>query len=417
MSNPSFTASQIFAANLLAEFVAAGVTDIYMAPGARSQALTIAAGQLAEAGAARLFVRLDERTLAFTALGTALADKTPKLIITTSGTSVANLHPAVLEAHHSGVPIILLTADRPHEARGVGVSQTTNQVGIFADAVRCCFDVEAPQANENPQDLVTLARNLVAQTLQYAYGEGEDLEGDERRPGPVQLNLAFTEPLSSTEPNAVDVLSQAAARVAVEKSLIQADEPEASSSFFDLDLSLPTVIIAGADSPINVQAIAPGVPLLAEPSSGVRFGEEAILGYRAIIDQKPELISQIKQVLIFGKPTLSRQALSLVRLPNVRVLVWPSQHGRFDIAHNAEPVKQVSRVEKPASEQWLLEWKNADAELRPSLDPVPEQKLDRANLVHCLWMAAEVVEGQTANWLVLGASRMIREAETWAPAI
>ena len=119
MTNPS----QEFAASLIAEFVASGVKNFYLAPGARSQALAIAAGQLAQAGKLSLTIRLDERTLAFTALGRAMATGEPSVIITTSGTAVANLHPAVLEAHHSGVPLILLTADRPAELRGVGANQ------------------------------------------------------------------------------------------------------------------------------------------------------------------------------------------------------------------------------------------------------------------------------------------------------
>ena len=137
------SASQIFAANLLAAFAGSGIDQIFLAPGARSQALAIAAGQLAEADRVDLFVRLDERSMAFSALGSAMASGKPALVITTSGTAVANLHPAVLEAHHSGVPMILLTADRPHELREVGANQTTKQVGIFDDAVRVVFDVEA----------------------------------------------------------------------------------------------------------------------------------------------------------------------------------------------------------------------------------------------------------------------------------
>ncbi|MEY4437353.1 MAG: hypothetical protein RL100_817, partial [Actinomycetota bacterium] len=136
--------AQNFAAHLLAALAKAGVRNFFLAPGARSQALAIAAGQLADAAKINLHIRLDERSLGFNAIGAALASGEPSVLITTSGTAVANLHPAVLEAHHSGVPLILLTADRPHELRGVGANQTTNQIGIFADAVRECIDVPAP---------------------------------------------------------------------------------------------------------------------------------------------------------------------------------------------------------------------------------------------------------------------------------
>ncbi|MFM1973377.1 MAG: hypothetical protein RLZZ345_461, partial [Actinomycetota bacterium] len=123
--------AQVFAANFLANLVGTlEVRHIYLAPGSRSQALAVAAEQLASAGKVKLHVRIDERSMAFSALGTALATQTPVVVITTSGTAVANLHPAVLEAHHSGVPLILLTADRPEELRGVGANQTTDQLNM-----------------------------------------------------------------------------------------------------------------------------------------------------------------------------------------------------------------------------------------------------------------------------------------------
>ena len=115
--------AQHFAAHLLAALAKAGVRNFFLAPGARSQALAIAAGQLADAGKINLVVRIDERSLGFLALGAALGSAEPSVLITTSGTAVANLHPAVLEAHHAGVPLILLTADRPQELRGVGANQ------------------------------------------------------------------------------------------------------------------------------------------------------------------------------------------------------------------------------------------------------------------------------------------------------
>jgi len=138
--------AQVFAAHLMANFAAWG-RPVWLAPGARSQALAIASAQLADAGELELFVRLDERSLGFSALGASVYGG-PQIIITTSGTAVANLHPAVLEAHHSGLPLILLTADRPVELRGKGSNQTTNQIGIFNDAVHC-IDVEAPTADES----------------------------------------------------------------------------------------------------------------------------------------------------------------------------------------------------------------------------------------------------------------------------
>src|SRR6187549_2693844 len=127
--------SSDFAAALLAGFVACGVRDVVLSPGSRSQALALAAAALEKQGSIRLRVRIDERVAGFVALGLAVETRAPVLVITTSGTAVANLHPAVLEAHHSGVPLIVLSSDRPEELRGIGSNQTTDQPGLFGSAV------------------------------------------------------------------------------------------------------------------------------------------------------------------------------------------------------------------------------------------------------------------------------------------
>src|SRR5690606_21897329 len=102
-----------------------------------------------------LHVRIDERDAAFLALGIARGrwasgERSPVLVITTSGTAVGNLMPAVMEAHHSGLSLILLTADRPGELRGVGANQTTDQMGIFGGFVRHAADVSAAVEGEQP---------------------------------------------------------------------------------------------------------------------------------------------------------------------------------------------------------------------------------------------------------------------------
>ena len=133
-----------FSFALLGEFIRLGVTDIVVSPGSRSQSLALAAAELERLEAVRLHVRIDERSAGFFALGLAVESGIPALVITTSGTAVANLHPAVLEAHHSYVPMILLTADRPDEMRGIRANQTTVQSGIYGEATRLALDVPAP---------------------------------------------------------------------------------------------------------------------------------------------------------------------------------------------------------------------------------------------------------------------------------
>ncbi len=169
------SAATAFAVALLQELVDLGMRDIVIAPGSRSQALALAAAEFERAGLLRLRVRIDERVAGFLALGLSVESGLPVAVVTTSGTAVANLHPAVLEAHHSGVPLIALTADRPPSMRGIGTNQTTVQAGIFGVAVGFEADVVA----DGSADAVTLARAAWEQR------------------GPSHLNIGFVEPLST----------------------------------------------------------------------------------------------------------------------------------------------------------------------------------------------------------------------------
>jgi 2-succinyl-5-enolpyruvyl-6-hydroxy-3-cyclohexene-1-carboxylate synthase len=380
--------SQIFAANLLANLVSAvDLAHVYLAPGARSQALAVAAEQLASAGKIKLHVRIDERSMGFSALGTALATQTPVAVITTSGTAVANLHPAVLEAHHSGVPLLLLTADRPEELRGVGANQTTEQVGLFGAAVPVVFDVEVPSADV---DEAQRARELAAAV---AASLSEQL-------GPVQLNLAFREPLSSAMPDASTILP----------SVPAATTETTDVEWAILDASVPTVVVAGAGAGEDAVELAEsfGWPLFAEPSSGARFGLNAIVSYRRLLQQKIDLVSQIKRVIVFGKPTLSRQINALFFDEAIETVVVKSKtHGIFDVAHRASSFVDEISVDDEVDFEWLAAWRQADVEN----EYVFGDKLDRATLVHEVYSATE-----TKDCIVLGASRLIREAESIAPA-
>lgn len=170
-----------FAATLVDEWARAGVRDAVVCPGSRSAPLATA---LLASDAIRVHVRLDERSAAFFALGCALGSGRPALVVTTSGTAAAELHPAVLEADLAGVPLVVCTADRPVELHGVGAPQTVDQQGIFGRAVR--FSCEPGVAEEATRSSWrSLASRLVAEATSGPAG-----------PGPVHANLAFREPLS-----------------------------------------------------------------------------------------------------------------------------------------------------------------------------------------------------------------------------
>src|SRR4051795_9871480 len=134
-------ASTAMATVLLDELVRCGVRDVVLAPGSRSAALAFAAYEAGDR--LRLHTRIDERSAGYLSLGIARTSRRPVAVVTTSGTAVANLHPTVLEASHAGVPLVLLTADRPARLRGTNANQTTEQAGLFGGAVRLHADVPA----------------------------------------------------------------------------------------------------------------------------------------------------------------------------------------------------------------------------------------------------------------------------------
>ena len=170
-----------FSATLVDEWDRRGVTDAVICPGSRSTPLTVAL-------AARLHVhvRLDERSAGFYALGLALATGRPTVICVTSGTAAAELHPAVVEAHHARVPLIVCTADRPPELLDTGAPQTIDQVGLFTTATRWSSNPGVPTAEQQ-----SFWRPLAARAYEEA------MHGP-TGPGPVHLNLAFREPLTGT---------------------------------------------------------------------------------------------------------------------------------------------------------------------------------------------------------------------------
>lgn len=174
-----------WSAVLAAELQRAGLAQVVIAPGSRSAPLALAFG--AQPGL-QVFVHPDERGAAFFALGLALASGKPAAILCTSGTAAANFFPAVVEAHQSNIPLLVLTADRPPELRASGSNQTIDQVKLFGGYTR--WSVEAPLPEATPSDLTLQAlRSLAGRALAAAQG---------LPPGPVHLNLPFRKPLEPT---------------------------------------------------------------------------------------------------------------------------------------------------------------------------------------------------------------------------
>ena len=220
------------AAALLCALVELGIRHIVLSPGSRSQALALVAAELEARQAVRLHVRIDERVAGFTGVGIGRETRMPAVVICTSGTAAANLLPSALEAHHSGVPLLLLTADRPPELRGVGANQTTRQLGMFSPSTRLEADLPVPDATDpdgdGEQSLVL--RRVAADAVMAALGEGT------RAPGPVHLNLPYREPLGGDLPGWLGVPTTELTTVAeVDPDAAPTNEPaedEASGALY-----------------------------------------------------------------------------------------------------------------------------------------------------------------------------------------
>ncbi|TPW71538.1 2-succinyl-5-enolpyruvyl-6-hydroxy-3-cyclohexene-1-carboxylic-acid synthase [Schumannella sp. 10F1B-5-1] len=427
---------------LLRGLIALGVRDLVLCPGSRSQALALAAAQLERDGELTLHVRLDERGAGFFALGLAVESGRPVPVVMTSGTAVAELHPAVLEAAHSGVPLIVLSADRPAELRGIGSNQTTVQPGMFASAVVGEWDVAAPDAQTDVPARVSGLLGQLAAAL-------------DARPGPLHLNLQFREPLSGPVPAELELVTGEellAGTGAVAETAAAAgpgSDAAAPASTIDPLVLRPepgTVVIAGARAGERAEQLSRelGAPLLAEVSSGARFGPNAVPAYRELLDE-PGFGDEIRRVVVLGQPTLNRQVPALLRREGVETIVVraPGRDAYDPAAVDGRPARVVDDVvvedEHPeGTRAWVGRWVFASrALLEQRAEDVgavdPPAAIDSTDYRERAAFARSQLERMrrpvtreelagavwSATWphdrLVLAASRLIRVADDTVP--
>ena len=361
------------AAALLGELVRLGVRDVVLSPGSRSQALALAVADLERRGDVGLHVRIDERVAGFTALGLARESRRPVAVICTSGTAVANLLPAALEAHHAGVPLLLLTADRPPELRGVGANQTTRQPGLFGPSMRYALDAPVPEETDDtggsPQTAImrTIARDAWA-----AASGGASLSA-----GPAHINLPVREPLAGDlpgwfAPGAVAPVPSTAAPEQTSGALYQGGGgiglAESSEGVQAAQLSVPvalsrgprTVVIAGADAGPDAERIAHegGWPLIAEIVSGSRFGRNVVHGYRALLSDE-SLGGAVERAVVFGRPTLSREVARLLADADIEVIAIGGPGERLNLNGRTETVEAVRVDPGEIDRAWLGAWLRA----------------------------------------------------------
>lgn len=290
------------AAALIDELIRLGLTDAVIAPGSRNAPLTVALAHAEADGLLRLHVRVDERSAAFFALGLGRGSGRPALVVCTSGTAAANFHPAVLEADAAGVPLIVLTADRPPALRGVGANQTIEQARLYGTAVRRYEEIAADVVATDAD-----ARRLRTR-IDRAYAAALAILGG--RPGPVHVNVPLADPLITTEP----ADRSWGARGDGPVTLLRGAPPVAAP----LSADPPRTLVLAGDGPrgdgqrIAALAAKAGWPVIAEPTSGA-IGPTTLTCGELLAGLAPLLEAATPQrLLLVGRPTLSRRTLALL---------------------------------------------------------------------------------------------------------
>lgn len=359
------TPSTVQARVVVDEWVRGGVREVVACPGSRNAPLLLALHAADAAGRVRLHVRIDERSAGFLAVGLAARSHRPVPVVVTSGTAVANLHPAVLEASHAGIPLVVASADRPLELVGTGANQTVDQAGLFGAAVRAAITL--PLAEERPRAAAGW-RAAVCRALDRACGTTT------ADPGPVQLDVPLREPLVDDAPD--DALPDWARGRPDGRPWTELAPRVPQVAPLDLSAAVPTIVVAGhgADAP---EGLPDGVPVIAEPTSPL-WGRSLRAGTRllesALDGTTPELLPA--RVVVVGRPTLHRPVSRLLSDPRVEVVVVPAagtagaRPGWTDVASSAT---RVGALPCPAAWGVDLAWgeavRAADARVASAVRP------------------------------------------------
>ena len=368
----------LLARAVVASLVEAGVKRVVISPGSRNAPLTYALADAAQAGYLQLRVVVDERSAAFVALGASRSDwlheglARPAVAVMTSGSAVANAHPAVVEADAAGVPLIILSADRPHALVNTGASQTTVQTGIFGAATR----YQADLGDTNASDAVA---NQVRRAVAAASGR---LSLD---PGPVHLNVRLAPPLAPAAPWQVPHLEPKThwlrARKPLEDQLNGVTVSQVGCRL-GLDPARRGVIVVGDNDDAELAHFAAslahawGWPLLAEPTSLVRTNANAVAAYSALLaggdgsvgGDGAQLSQEIEQLLVVGHPTLTRPIGALLAREDIYQVVLTNRARWSDVSGQAAYVTTLEQALSSLNTSDVSAGAGAGADADPSGD-------------------------------------------------
>ena len=432
---PQLPPAMADARSLVAALLAESVREVVLCPGSRSAPLAEALADAADAGRLRLRVVLDERSAGFIALGAARAHALNghsrcAAVVTTSGTAVSNLHPAVSEADAAGIPLLVISADRPHELVGTGASQTTEQTGLFAPALRLGVDLPADLA----ADLGGCAADaaIAGQVRRAVAAATGTLSRD---PGPVQINARFRPPLTAQDaaegavpaapvPPSPPMVPAARAAVLAGAPETSAGQPAGSGS----STQGRGIVVAGDTAHPAVGSLARSLaehldwPLLAEPTSQARSGPQALSRYAELLGTPVGrvLAEQAEHLLVLGHPSLSRSITALLGCDDLDITVLTERAQWTDVSGRARRVVPIDGPDhEPADDAalqaarlaarlgleradaaWTDSWRRAVADL-----PEPARSSRPDAVARAVWEASQAPGAPT---LLLGSSMTVR---------
>ena len=366
MTNPN----TLYANTFIDALIASGLRRVCLAPGSRHTALVLALARHRDE--IDLYSHLDERSAAFFALGLALGSNEPAALVCTSGSAAANFFPAIIEAHQSRVPLIVLTADRPHELRASGANQTIDQIKLYGDYVDWFVDAPLPAADP-PSVALRQLRTLAARAFNTC----------KMKRGVVHINLPFRKPF---EPGADDVEVVAVKNPATTNFVKERAKSHSGLSALLTDdlLKRPGIIYFGhgsCRSEAEREAIAPwaerlsaisGYPIFAEFTSNMRGGR-TISAYESFIESQSDLFMQAEVLIRFGSPPLAKNMQDFIQGNHLRYHIYCSRAGEWaDDSHSvthhltvnpaALDAREWERNQPAASaaEAWRRQWTRAD---------------------------------------------------------
>lgn len=414
-------ANQAMAVTMVDEWVRCGLRHAFVAPGSRSTPLALA---LWNHPGVAVQVVLDERSAGFMALGASRASGRPVVVATTSGTAVANIHPAVMEAHHGRVGLVVATADRPRELRDTGANQATDQHRVYGSALRWFAEVDGLEGAD-PSMAERTWRSVACRTVAEAWG---------RPAGPVQVNLAFREPLVPAGPlrRAAEPRGGGRPWTAPPARPTEAAPAEVEAVVDLVRRHRRGGVAVGWGSGVSAPALerfalAAGWPVLADAVSGLRGGPTSVSTYDALL-RDPEWAREAAPdaVVQLGAALTGRVGSSWAASAPARVVVdpdrlWsdPDRSATAVLGADGDAIlvaaAQALEGWAPPTASWLARWLDAELSARTALDGFLDE-LDGSGTTGVFEgrVARDLFRTAAGSVLAVGSSMAVRDCESFA---